>query len=84
MDEKLPIFWASDTHHGVIKRTQGTTPNGVVHDLGIWASAAETKTGREEHTLPYDSVEAAMKRLTEKYPGFHVVSGPDAVAEALR
>lgn len=79
---ELPIFWASATHRGSIRRLTGTTADGVIHDLGIWADGVEIKTGRREHTLPYDSVEAAVKRLAEKYEGFHVVDKSlDAVAE---
>ena len=67
-------------HRGQLKRLQGTTADGVVCDLGIWSSAAEKKTGRSEPTLPYDSLEAALVRLAEKYPGFYAVASPDAVA----
>jgi hypothetical protein len=76
----LPIFWSSETHRGVIKRLHGTTTDGVVHDLGVWADSTEIKSGKNESTIPHDSVEAALARLAEKYPGFHVVSEPDVVA----
>jgi hypothetical protein len=76
----LPIHWISETHVGVIRHLQGTTADGVVHDLGIWTYATEKKSGRTESAIPYDSIDAAMKRLTEKYPGFHVVTEPDVVA----
>jgi hypothetical protein len=76
----LRIFWSSETHRGVIKRLHGATTDGVVHDLGIWADSTEIKSGRQEHTIPYDSVEAAVKRITEKYLDFHIVSQPDVVA----
>ncbi len=73
------IFWASDTHEGSIFRGHGTLFGGEPVDLGVWAEVTETRTGRREHTLPYDSVEAAVGRLIEKYPGFHFVSKPDAM-----
>jgi hypothetical protein len=79
-DKTETVFWRSDTHHGSIQRGQGTTADGVSHDLGFWADATETKTGRTEHALPYDSVGAAMKRLTQKYEGFRAVSEPGAVS----
>jgi hypothetical protein len=73
------IFWASDTHEGSIFRGDGTLLGGVPVDLGVWAEATETRTGRREHTLPYESVEAALKRLAEKYnEGFHVTSAAGA------
>jgi hypothetical protein len=74
------IFWASDTHEGSIFRGHGTLSGGEPVDLGVWAEATETRTGRREHTLPYDSVEAALKRLAEKYNGFHVTSAAGAAA----
>jgi len=77
MDKTATIFWASDTHHGSIKHYDA---DGVLLDLCAWVDATETKSGRTEHTLPYSSAEAAMKRLTEKYLGFHVVSEPDTVS----
>ncbi len=83
MTAELPIFWSSATHQGVIKHLQGTSADGVVHDLGVWADAKERKSGRTEATIPYDSVEAAERRLAEKYDGFHVVIEPDAVAAFL-
>ena len=73
------IFWASDTHEGSIFRGHGTLSGGEPVDLGVWGGAMETRTGRREHTLPYDSVEAAMKRLAEKYGGFRVTDEPDAL-----
>jgi hypothetical protein len=73
------IFWASDTHEGSIFRGHGTLFGGEPVDLGVWAETTETRTGRREHTLPYDSVEAAMKRLEEKFDGFHVTDEPDAL-----
>ena len=79
MDEVGIVFWNSATHRGSIKRLNGTTPDGVTHDLGIWGDATEIKTGNDEHTLPYDSVEAAVRRLAQKYEGFHAVSEPDAL-----
>jgi hypothetical protein len=75
-DKTEIIFWASGTHEGSIYRGHGTLFGGEPVDLGIWADATETKTRRREHTLPYDSVEAALKRLAEKYDGFHVVTEP--------
>ncbi len=80
MVNERPIFWDSETHRGSIRRLSGTAADGAVHDLGIWVYSTAIKTGKHEHTLPYDSVEAAVERLAEKYPDFHVVSEPDAVA----
>ena len=74
------IFWASDTHEGSIFRGHGALFGGEPVDLGVWAEGTEARTGRREHTLPYDSVEAAMKRLAEKYGGFHVTSAANAAA----
>ncbi len=48
MTAELPIFWSSATHQGVIKHLQGTSADGVVHDLGVWADAKERKSGRTE------------------------------------
>lgn len=79
MDKDGTVLWSSDTHRGSIMRYHGTTADGVIHDHGFWADATELKTGRHELALPYDSVEAAMKRLAEKYDGFHVVREPDAL-----
>ena len=76
----LPIFWSSETHRGVVRRLAGSSGDGKVCDLGIWVSAVEKKTGREEGALPYDSVEQAVERLGEKYLGFRVVASPDVVA----
>jgi hypothetical protein len=76
----LPIFWSSETHRGLIRCLAGTTADGKVCDLGIWVSTTEKKTGREESTVPYNSIERTVARLAEKYSGFHVVSEPDAVA----
>jgi hypothetical protein len=76
-DKTATIFWSSDTHHGSIQHYDA---GGILLDLCFWAGAAEIKTGRREHDLPYDSVEAAVKRLTQKYEGFHVVSGPEAAS----
>jgi hypothetical protein len=76
MDKKETIFWASDTHHGSIKYYDA---DGVLTDLCAWVDATETKRGRAEHTIPYANQEAAMKRLAEKYDGFHVVTEPEAL-----
>jgi len=62
----------------------GTTTDGVLHDLGIWADSTEIKTGRHEHTIPYDSVGAAVERLAEKYPGFRQLTEPDVVAFEIK
>jgi hypothetical protein len=71
------IFWASDTHEGSIKYYDA---DGVLPDLCAWVDATETKTGRAEHTIPYANQEAALRRLVEKYDGFHVTDEPDALA----
>ena len=78
----MTIFWDAETHHGTIRRTSGTTADGIVHDLGIWTSATEKKTGFKEHTLPYISIEAAVKCLTARYHDFKI-TGEDAVAEFI-
>jgi hypothetical protein len=80
MDKKETVFWSSDTHRGSIRRLRVNTADGITHDMGMWTDATEIKTGRREHDLPHESVEAAVKRLTEKYPGFCIVTEPDAVA----
>lgn len=70
----LPIFWESDTHRGVIKTAQGTLADGSPVDLGIWVHATEKKTAWREHALRYDSVDAALRRLNEKYYHFRTVA----------
>jgi hypothetical protein len=79
--EDETVFWRSDTHQGSILRLTTTTFDGEPVDVGIWADATEIKTGRAEHALPYDSVEAALKRLTEKYGPVSLVGEPDAVSK---
>jgi hypothetical protein len=80
MDKTETVFWSSNTHRGSIRRLNGTSADGITHDHGIWADATEIRSGRTEHTIPHGSVEAAMKRLAEKYPGFRVVSEPEATS----
>jgi hypothetical protein len=74
------IFWESETHRGSIRCLAGTTADGKVCDLGIWVSATEKKTERQEHIIPYNSVDAALTRLAEKYSDFHIVTEMDVVA----
>lgn len=76
------IFWDAETHHGTIRRTSGTLADGTVVDLGIWVAATEKKTLRQEHTVPFLSVEDAVRCLTQRYAGFKITE-TDAVADFI-
>jgi hypothetical protein len=78
---ETPLFWDSDTHRGFIKTFHGTTSDGITHDMGIWTTTTDKKTGRE-FIVPYDSVEAAIERLNKRYEGFHVIEA-DVVADFM-
>jgi hypothetical protein len=77
--ETKHVLWSSATHRGSIRRLKVTAFDGVLHDMGIWADATEIKSGRHEHALPYDSLEAAVRRLTEKYGAVNTVGELDTL-----
>ena len=73
-----PIYWDSDTHKGMVRQF-----GGKLASLGFWTSGQNKKTRLREHELRYDTLEAAIKRLTEKYAGFHTLANVDVVSELM-